>query len=359
MAVPELLGAVRSRLAGIRMRWLITGSAGFIGSHVLENLLRLEQSVVSLDNFATGHRSNLDEVRATVGQVAWRRHRFIEGDIRDPLACQIACRDVDVVVHLAALGSVPRSLGDPIGSHETNVTGFLNVLYAAKNAGVRRVVYASSSSVYGDDAALPKVESRVGRPLSPYAVTKCANELYAEVFTRSYGLESIGLRFFNVFGTRQDPKGAYAAVIPRWARAILNGEPVIINGDGETTRDFCYVANAVQAALLAGTTTSREALTRVYNVAVGGRTSLNELYRLLSSLLAEKHGHTRAACPQYGPFRDGDVRHSQADIASAARLLGYAPSHTLEQGLREAVPWYIERFAASRNSVPIASRNMA
>jgi UDP-N-acetylglucosamine 4-epimerase len=250
-----------------------------------------------------------------------------------------------VVLHLAALGSVPRSVGDPMGSHEANVTGFLNVLIAARNAGVRRVVYASSSSVYGDDSDLPKIEGRLGRPLSPYAVTKCANELYAEVFARSYGLQTIGLRYFNVFGARQDPEGAYAAVIPRWARAILAGEPVMINGDGETSRDFCYVANAVQANLLAGTTDSREAQNRVYNVAVGARTTLNELFLMLRTALADRYHRELAAWPQYGPFREGDVRHSQADISLATRMLGYQPSHTLEQGLRETVPWYITRFA--------------
>jgi UDP-N-acetylglucosamine 4-epimerase len=332
-------------IAVTRRRWLVTGSAGFIGSHLVEALLGLGQEVVSLDNFATGYQANLDDVRRAVGEDAWRRHRFVEGDIVDLATCRQACQGVEVVLHQAALGSVPRSVEDPLGTHAANATGFVNMLVAARDAAVRRFVYAASSSTYGDEPTLPKVEDVIGRPLSPYAVTKYVNELYADVFASCYGLESIGLRYFNVFGARQDPEGAYAAVIPRWVRAMVRGERVSIYGDGETSRDFCYVANAVQANLRAAAVTGPAALNQVYNVAVGERTTLNELHRVLVELLRERLPELRLAAPDREPFRPGDVRHSQADIGKARRLLGYVPTHDLRAGLREALPWYIGRFA--------------
>jgi UDP-N-acetylglucosamine 4-epimerase len=321
--------------------WLVTGAAGFIGSHLVEHLLQLEQTVVGLDNFATGHRRNLTEIQARVSFSQWSRFRFIEGDIRDLADCAQACQGVQIVLHQAALGSVPRSIADPITSNASNVTGFLNMLVAARDAGVQRFVYAASSSTYGDHPALPKVEHAIGRPLSPYAVTKLVNELYADVFARTYGLRSIGLRYFNVFGPRQDPQGAYAAVIPRWASALVRGEPVLINGDGNTSRDFCYVANAVQANLLAATTQDPAALDQVYNVAVGERTSLNTLYDLLRQAL----GQAVKGVPQpvYQDFRAGDVRHSLADISKARELMGYTPTHDVRSGLLEAAMWYAAR----------------
>jgi UDP-N-acetylglucosamine 4-epimerase len=332
-------------LAGIRRRWLVTGAAGFIGSHLLETLLANGQDVVGLDNFATGHRSNLESVRVAVGEEAWRRHRFMEADIVDPAACAEACTEADYVLHQAALGSVPRSIADPQATHAANASGFLNMLVAARDAKVARFVYAASSSTYGDHPALPKVESVIGRPLSPYAVTKYLNELYADVFGRCYGMASIGLRYFNVFGARQDPEGPYAAVIPRWARAMLAGEPCVINGDGETSRDFCYVANAVQANLRAALTSDEAALNEVYNVAVGSRTTLSELHRRLGEALLASGAVNEVAPPVHREFRAGDVRHSQADIGKAQRLLGYSPTHDLRAGLAEAVTWYAARFA--------------
>lgn len=339
---------IQNRLAGGKLTWLVTGSAGFIGSHLVETLLSLGQEVVGLDDFSTGHRENLRQVEEAVGADAWKRHRFIEGSIVELDTCRAACRGVDIVLHQAALGSVPRSIADPLTTHSANVTGFLNVLVTARDAQVRRFVYASSSSVYGDHEALPKVENVVGRPLSPYAVSKCADELYAEVFGRCYGLKTIGLRYFNVFGARQDPEGPYAAVIPRWVRSMLLGEAVEINGDGETTRDFCFVANAVQANLLAALTDDPQALNRAYNVAVGERTSLNQLFEILRSLLGAERPMLRSAEPVYRPFREGDVRHSLADITLARRLLGYEPTHTLASGLREALSWYVNRFSGTR-----------
>jgi UDP-N-acetylglucosamine 4-epimerase len=320
--------------------WLITGVAGFIGSNLLENLLRLDQRVIGLDNFATGHRRNLEEVRSLVEPQQWERFSFIEGDIRDLDSCKRACEGVDHVLHQAALGSVPRSLADPITSNATNISGFLNMLVAARDAGVNSFTYAASSSTYGDHPALPKVEANIGKPLSPYAVTKYVNELYADVFARTYGFTTIGLRYFNVFGQRQDPTGAYAAVIPKWVASLIAGEPVFINGDGETSRDFCYVVNAVQANILAAVATDPEARNQVYNVAVGDRTSLNQLYCLLrDGLMVE--GVSSGAQPTYRDFRAGDVRHSQADVSKARLLLGYEPSHTLKQGLDEALSWYV------------------
>jgi UDP-N-acetylglucosamine/UDP-N-acetylgalactosamine 4-epimerase len=320
--------------------WLVTGVAGFIGSNVLEKLLRLDQRVVGTDNFATGHRNNLEEVKTAVSTKQWNRFQFIEADIRDLDACQDACDGVDYMLHQAALGSVPRSLENPILANEVNVTGFLNMLVAARDHGVKRFVYAASSSTYGDHPALPKVEDTIGRPLSPYAVTKYVNELYAEVFERCYGVQTVGLRYFNVFGPRQDPEGAYAAVIPRWAAAMIKNETVFINGDGETTRDFCYVDNAVQANLLAATVADPAATSQVYNIAVQRRTSLNQLFGLLRDRLLPHFPHLRDAAPIYQPFRVGDVRHSEADISKANRLLGYNPTHTVEQGLDEALKWY-------------------
>jgi UDP-N-acetylglucosamine/UDP-N-acetylgalactosamine 4-epimerase len=321
--------------------WLVTGSAGFIGSHLVETLLRLGQQVTSLDNFATGHPHNLDQVRAAVGEAAWARHRFIEGDIAEPADCVKACEGVDVVLHQAALGSVPRSIKDPQTTHRANATGFLNMLVAARDAGVQRFVYAASSSTYGDSPTLPKVEDVIGRPLSPYAVTKYLNELYADVFGRCYGLQTVGLRYFNVFGPRQDPDGAYAAVIPKWVAAMLRGERCTINGDGETSRDFCFVANAVQANLRAGVTADAAAVNQVYNVAVGDRTTLNTLHAALVEQLAVHRPALQIEAPAYVDFRSGDVRHSLADVSKAARLLGYAPTHDIHAGLTVATGWYV------------------
>jgi UDP-N-acetylglucosamine 4-epimerase len=339
----EPLAAVRARLTRHPQRWLVTGSAGFIGSHLLEALLRLDQDVVSVDNFATGYRENLREVERAVGSARWRRHAFVEADIAELDACRRACAGVDIVLHEAALGSVPRSIEDPLLTHAANATGFLNLLVAARDAGVRRFVYAASSSTYGDHPGLPKVEEQIGQPLSPYAVTKYLDELYAQVFDRCYGTGSIGLRYFNVFGPRQDPEGAYAAVIPRWVATMLRGEAITINGDGETTRDFCYVANVVQANLLAATTDDSAAVGQVYNVAVGGRMSLNELYADLRDALLARHPAVQIAPPVHADFRAGDVRHSQADISKARRLLGYAPAYDVRSGLAESLPWYESR----------------
>lgn len=345
--MPTAYDALQTQLAAAPRTWLVTGVAGFIGSHLLETLLRLDQRVVGLDNFATGHRRNLDEVRALVGDARWRAFDFIEGDIRDADTCRRACAGVRHVLHQAALGSIPRSLNDPIATNATNVDGFLNMLVAARDAGAKSFTYAASSSTYGDHPGLPKVEDAIGQPLSPYAVTKYVNELYAQVFSRSYGFHSIGLRYFNVFGQRQDPGGAYAAVIPLWTRSLLEGEPVHINGDGETSRDFCYVANAVQANLLAATADDPAAINQVYNVAVGERTSLGTLFALIRDRL-RAHGVPASASPLHRDFRAGDIRHSQADIGKARRLLGYAPSHTLAQGLDACMGWYAQHGGAHR-----------
>ena len=321
-------------------RWLVTGAAGFIGSNLLECLLKANQQVVGLDNFATGYKRNLEQVQQQVSAEQWANFQFIEADIRQWHACQQACQGVDFVLHQAALGSVPRSINDPITTNETNISGFLNMLTAARDAGVKRFVYAASSSTYGDHPALPKVENVIGKPLSPYAVTKYVNELYADVFSRCYGFHSIGLRYFNVFGPRQDPNGAYAAVIPKWTAAMLANEDVVINGDGETSRDFCFVANAVQANLRAALSQIEQS--EVFNVAVGDRTSLNDLFTGLRQCLAENSiKYEKAAC--YGDFRAGDVRHSQADISKAQQLLGYVPQYRLIDGLRLAMPWYIQQ----------------
>ena len=323
-------------------RWLVTGAAGFIGSNLVEHLLRLGQSVRGIDNFASGHRRNLEDIRVQVGEEAWARFEFEPTDILDLEGCRRACKGVDFVLHQAALGSVPRSLADPIGSNAANVSGFLNVLVAARDAGVQRFVYAASSSTYGDHPDLPKVEERIGRPLSPYAVTKYVNELYADVFERSYGIRAVGLRYFNVFGRRQDPEGAYAAVIPRWVASLLEGRPCVINGDGETSRDFCYVENVVQANLLAALVDpeGEPESGAVYNVAVGERTTLNELFAMIRDGLATSRPELAGVQPTYGPFRPGDVRHSQADISKARQRLGYEPTHTVAEGLTEALGWY-------------------
>jgi UDP-N-acetylglucosamine 4-epimerase len=331
--------------------WLVTGSAGFIGSNLVEALLRLNQRVTGLDNFATGRPGNLDEVRQSVTADQWQRFQFIRGDIQNPEECLRACRGVGVILHQAALGSVPRSISDPVASHRSNVDGFIAMMLAARDAGVRRFVYASSSSIYGDHPGLPKLEEAIGRPLSPYAATKLINEIYAGVFARNYGMETIGLRYFNVFGPRQDPEGPYAAVIPKWIAALMNGDPVTIHGDGETSRDFCHVANVVQANILAGTTANPDALNQAYNVAVQQRTTLTELHRALREKLADRGGLRDRMEPVYGNFRDGDVRHSLADIGKARRLLGYEPSHDLQTGLDEALGWYQQNLSA-RTAAP-------
>jgi UDP-N-acetylglucosamine 4-epimerase len=336
---------VRSTLLSSPKTWLVTGAAGFIGSHLVENLLTLDQPVVGLDNLSTGHRHNLDDVKSKVTTEQWTRFRFQEGDITRLEDCQRACVGVQRVLHQAALGSVPRSLADPLRSHASNVDGFINMLVAARDAKVSRFVYASSSSVYGDHPALPKVEANIGRPLSPYAATKLINEVYAGVFHRSYGLPVIGLRYFNVFGPRQDPNGAYAAVIPKWFAAAAKQEPVIINGDGETSRDFCYIANVVQANLLAATSSNPEAVGHVYNVAAGRRTTLNELFAKIRARVEQVRPSAIGLEPQYQPERAGDVRHSLADISLVQNRLGYAPTHDIDQGLNEAAAWYLKDFA--------------
>jgi len=337
-----------SRLSEVSGHWLVTGAGGFIGSNLVEALLVAGQQVIGLDSFATGHRANLEEVRAAAGPENWSRFRLIEGDIRDRGACASAVEGVDYVLHQAALGSVPRSLADPLTTHDVNVTGFVNMLDAARLAGVKRFVYAASSSTYGDEPNLPKREERIGNPLSPYAATKLANEVYASVYAKSYGFPSIGLRYFNVFGPKQDPDGPYAAVIPKWIAAMVGGDKIEIYGDGSTSRDFCYVANAVQANLRAALARD-EAQNQVYNVAVGERTSLIELFKLLRDGLARHQVHYDKE-PAFADFRRGDVLHSEADISKAGSLLGYSPTHRISDGIAEALPWYLrtERRAAPR-----------
>jgi len=323
--------------------WLVTGVAGFIGSNLLETLLKLDQTVVGLDNFATGHQHNLDEVQSLVSAAQWAKFTFYEGDIRNLEDCQKACAGVDYVLHEAALGSVPRSIADPITTNETNISGFLNMLTAARDAKVSSFTYAASSSTYGDHPALPKVEENIGKPLSPYAVTKYVNELYADVFAKTYGFKAIGLRYFNVFGQRQDPNGAYAAVIPKWTAAMIAGDDVFINGDGETSRDFCFIDNTVQANILAATTVDDAAKNQVYNVAVGDRTTLNDLYRAIQAALAENGvNYTKNAV--YRDFRAGDVRHSQASIAKIEQALGYAPEFRIDAGIQLAMRWYVKNL---------------
>ena len=345
--MPQSLALDRawSMLESTPKKWLVTGCAGFIGSNLLEALLLHGQTVVGLDNFSTGYQHNLDEVEQEVGAEKWRNFTFIEGDIRDLEACRQACEGVDYVLHQAALGSVPRSLEDPLTTNSVNITGQLNMLVAARDAQVQSFVYAASSSTYGDHPDLPKVEEHIGSPLSPYAVTKYVNELYAQVFARSYGFQTIGLRYFNVFGKRQTPDGAYAAVIPKWIGAMLRGQTVTINGDGLTSRDFCYIANVVQMNILAALAPA-EARDQVYNVAVSGRTDLNQLFSLLQAELA-LNGISYTKAVIHADFRAGDVRHSQADISKAQRLLSYAPQYSLQTGLAEAMPWYV-RFLSER-----------
>ena len=332
--------AVQRSLRQSPRSWLVTGCAGFIGSNLLEALLSLDQNVVGLDNLSTGYQKNLEEVQKAVGARAWSRFRFIEGDICDIETCHEGCDGVNYVLHQAALGSVPRSLADPLATNASNITGFLNLLVAARDAEVARFVYAASSSTYGDHPALPKVENRIGAPLSPYAVTKYVNELYAKVFERNFGIETVGLRYFNVFGRRQDPNGAYAAVIPKWVGHLLRGEECVINGDGETSRDFCYIDNAVQANVLAATAVGPEVTGEVYNVALGKRLSLNELFAVIRDELSACNSHLASAEPRYADFRPGDVRHSQADITKARERLAYEPGIEVRRGLELAVDWY-------------------
>ena len=346
--MPDFYAAVQTTLACAPRRWLVTGAAGFIGSNLVETLLAMGQTVVGLDNFATGHVRNLDDVRARVGDEAAARFTFTEGDIRDLAACRAACKGADVVLHQAALGSVPRSILDPLTTHAVNVDGTLNVFVAARDAGVGRLVYASSSSVYGDHPGLPKVEDAVGMPLSPYAVTKRTGELYADTFARHYGLRVVGLRYFNVFGRRQDPAGAYAAVMPKWVAALLAGEACTVYGDGETSRDFCYVENVVQANILAATA---DTASGVYNVAVGERTTLNDLFGLLRDGLAVTDPVIAEAVLGRQDFRPGDVRHSLADTSRARADLGYAPRHTLRTGLADTLAWYAEQARAAADPV--------
>ncbi|WP_336028225.1 NAD-dependent epimerase/dehydratase family protein [Acinetobacter pittii] len=324
-------------------KWLITGVAGFIGSNLLETLLKLDQSVVGLDNFATGHQYNLEEVQGLVTPEQWARFTFIQGDIRNLEECQKACAEVDYVLHQAALGSVPRSIADPITTNAANITGFLNMLVAARDAKVKSFTYAASSSTYGDHPALPKVEENIGNPLSPYAVTKYVNELYADVFARTYDFKCIGLRYFNVFGKRQDPNGAYAAVIPKWTAAMIQNEDVFINGDGETSRDFCFIENTVQANILAATTTNEEAKNQVYNVAVGDRTTLNDLFNAIKNALNENE-ITYVKKPIYRDFRKGDVRHSQASVEKIETSLGYKALYVISQGIDLAMKWYVKNI---------------
>lgn len=340
--------SLQQQLRAEPQTWLITGVAGFIGSNLLETLLKLDQRVVGLDNLSTGYRYNVDEVKQLVNSAQWAKFRFIEGDICDLATCRRACDDVDYVLHQAALGSVPRSIEDPIIANRNNIDGFLNMLIAARDAKVQRFVYAASSSTYGDHPGLPKVEKNIGTPLSPYALTKLVNELYADVFATTYGFRSIGLRYFNIFGRRQDPEGAYAAVIPKWIAAMIMNEPVFINGDGETSRDFCYIENAVQANLLAAVACDEATTNQVYNVAVGERTSLNQLNFYLRDGLSARFPYLKIAHPIYRDFRAGDVRHSLADIQKAQELLKYQPRYRVIEGLNESMDWYIDFLSAGK-----------
>lgn len=356
----------KSKLLEAPRTWLVTGVAGFIGSNLLEALLKLNQRVVGLDNFSTGFQRNLDEVRSQVSREQWSNFRLIQGDICNLEDCERAMHfnsfdcdvsttsderfSVEIVLHQAALGSVPRSIEDPIKTNATNISGFLNMLVASRNAKVQRFVYAASSSTYGDHPALPKVEDNIGNPLSPYAVTKYVNELYAAVFTQIYEFETVGLRYFNVFGKRQTPDGAYAAVIPKWISSLIKSEPVFINGDGETSRDFCYINNAVQMNILAATTTNQIALNQVYNVALGERTTLMELYQFLHEKLTHQFPHLAVVEPIFRDFRAGDVRHSCADISKAESMLGFAPQYKVRDGLNEAMEWYIDFLSDRRQN---------
>jgi UDP-N-acetylglucosamine 4-epimerase len=332
----------KAELKAAPRTWVITGVAGFIGSNLLEALLDLNQRVVGVDNFSTGHARNLEQVQARVGPERWNLSRFIRADLADPEVCAPLANGADFILHQAALGSVPRSIAEPLETHKHNVTAFMNLLVAAREAGVKRFVFASSSAVYGDEPGLPKVESKIGRALSPYAATKAIDELYADAFARTYGFPSIGLRYFNVFGPRQDPEGAYAAVIPKWISALLNGQPVFINGDGETSRDFCFIADVVQANILAAAKAKPESGCEVCNVALGQRTTLNELFRLIQNALRRRDPSLPEQKPVYREFRAGDVRHSLADISKARDFLGYVPTHDIEGGLELAMQWYRE-----------------
>jgi UDP-N-acetylglucosamine/UDP-N-acetylgalactosamine 4-epimerase len=334
----------KESLRNAQFTWLITGVAGFIGSNLLEFLLTHNQKVVGLDNFSTGFQRNLDEVERIVGSSLWQNFRIRDGDIKNLEMCQSVCNRVDFVLHQAALGSVPRSIEDPITTNANNITGHLNMLVAAKDAKVKKFIYAASSSTYGDHPALPKVEDKIGKPLSPYAVTKYVNELYANVFTKTYGFNTIGLRYFNIFGPRQDPNGAYAAVIPKWVSSLLRGKETFINGDGETSRDFCYIKNAVQANILAALTDKVEALNQVYNVAVGDRTTLNNLFNSIQEKIKKRLPTFNNVTAIYRSFRPGDVRHSQADISKAENLLGYKPEYHINAGLEKSMDWYVSFF---------------
>lgn len=333
---------VKTELIASPKTWLVTGVAGFIGSNLLETLLKLDQTVVGLDNFATGFQRNLDEVKKQVTGKQWDRFSFIEGDIRNCDDCVKAVKGIDYVLHQAALGSVPRSINEPATTNAVNITGFLNMLVAARDENVTSLTYAVSSSTYGDHPALPKVEENIGNPLSPYAVTKYVNELYADVFARTYGFNSIGLRYFNVFGKRQSPDGAYAAVIPKWTASMIKGEEVFINGDGETSRDFCFIENAVQMNILSATA-PEQAKNSVYNVAVGDRTTLNTLFEAIKTALRD-NGMPVNVVPNYRDFRAGDVLHSQADISKSKNALGYMPEHKIMDGIQLAMPWYLRFF---------------
>ncbi|MFT7005000.1 MAG: UDP-N-acetylglucosamine 4-epimerase [Sulfurimonas sp.] len=332
---------IKEKLIKNPKKWLVTGCAGFIGSNLVEVLLQLNQTVVGLDNFSTGYQHNLADIEKNITPEQWKRFVFVEGDITNFDTCMSVTKDVNIVLHQAALGSVPRSIDNPIITNNANLTGFLNMLTAAKENGVKSFVYASSSSVYGDSGELPKVEERTGNLLSPYAVTKYANELYMGVFHKCYGMQAIGLRYFNVFGKRQDPNGAYAAVMPKWIGQMLSGEDVYINGDGETSRDFTYIDNVLQANIMAGTTTNAEAFGKAYNTAAGGRETLNNLYQAIAKELKENLPYLEIKEPIYRDFRAGDIRHSNANIDKAKKLLGYKPTHTLEDGLKESIQWYI------------------
>jgi UDP-N-acetylglucosamine 4-epimerase len=352
MTLPHgLIYTIKDQLMQKPKKWLVTGIAGFIGSNLLEELLLLNQTVIGIDNYSTGHAHNLEDLRIQVGEEKWRSFTFIEGDIRNLNDCNKACDGVDYVLHQAALGSVPRSIDDPIRTNQSNIDGFLNMLVAARDANVKRFVYAASSSTYGDHPGLPKKEDIIGKPLSPYAVTKYVNELYADVFVRTYGMESIGLRYFNVFGRRQDPNGAYAAVIPRWIGEFLGNKAPTINGDGQTSRDFCYIDNVIQANLLSAITENPEAVNQVYNIASGARTTLNELFYMIKELLGEYHSYIQNISPTYGSFRPGDVRHSQADIQKAKNLLSYQPTHDVKSGMTETVRWFCSSHIANHQLI--------
>ncbi len=335
---------IRENLKKKPCSWLVTGAAGFIGSNLVEALLLLNQKVTGLDNFSTGFQHNLDQIRQSVSDEQWASFVFITGDIRNLNTCRKACENQDYVLHEAAIGSVPRSVEDPIFTNDNNITGFLNMLVAARDEGVKRFVYAASSSTYGDDPGLPKKEDKIGRPLSPYAVTKYVNELYADVFAATYGFNSIGLRYFNVFGKRQDPNGAYAAVIPLWFAGMIKNQEIFINGDGETSRDFCFIDNTVQANILAAVAENKESLNTVYNVAFGERTTLNELFAMIKERIKNKYPEAETIQPRYRDFRKGDVRHSLADISKASNLLGYEPVVSVKQGLDLAANWYMENL---------------